>query len=120
VLPSGIVVGAAGPANAVPTTASAAVGTAAPVLSYTFDSDSGNAVVDSSGNSNNGSWSGTPAYVDGVSGKAAKVSASADSAGSANFVKFPQIAGKHAGHPTTPCRSAERDRREQCHNLRGR
>jgi uncharacterized repeat protein (TIGR02543 family) len=94
VLLSGIVVGTAAPAKAVAATASVATGTVAPVLSYNFDNDSGTAVVDSSGNGYTGTWGGTPAYVGGVSGKAAAISASADSAGAANFVTLPHIAGK--------------------------
>ncbi|WP_345626814.1 LamG-like jellyroll fold domain-containing protein [Rugosimonospora acidiphila] len=76
-----------------PAAAAAAV-TVAPVVSYDFDNDSGTTVVDSSSNGYDGSWVGTPAYVDGVSGKAAYVSASGDSAGSANFVKLPLVAGE--------------------------
>jgi uncharacterized repeat protein (TIGR02543 family) len=74
------------PAAAAPAGTSA--GTVAPVLSYTFDGDSGSTVVDSSGNGNNGTWVGTPAYVPGVSGQAASVS------GGANYVKLPLVAGK--------------------------
>lgn len=62
-----------------------------PVVSYTFDSDSGSTVVDSSGQSNNGAWSGTPGYAPGVSGKALHISAGK------NFVSLPKVAGKTDG-----------------------
>ncbi|GAA2332716.1 LamG-like jellyroll fold domain-containing protein [Dactylosporangium salmoneum] len=74
-------------------TPAAAAPPVVPVVSYNFDNDSGTTVVDSSGNGYDGTWGGIPAYVDGVSGKAAFVSASGDSAGKANFVKLPLVAG---------------------------
>jgi uncharacterized repeat protein (TIGR02543 family) len=71
-----------------------AVDAVAPVVSYDFDNDAGTTVADSSGNGYDGTWGGTPAYVAGVSGKAAYVSATADAAGGANFVQLPLVAGK--------------------------
>ena len=68
------------PADAVP-----------PVVSYTFDHDSGSTVTDSSGQANNGTWSGTPAYAPGVSGQALHVSAGK------NFVSLPKVAGQTDG-----------------------
>lgn len=62
-----------------------------PVVSYNFDNDSGSTVVDTSGHSNNGSWSGTPAYAAGVSGKALHVSAGK------NFVSLPKVAAQTDG-----------------------
>ena len=62
-----------------------------PVVAYTFDSDSGTTVVDSSGHGNNGTWSGTPSYAAGVSGQALHVSAGK------NFVTLPQVAGQTDG-----------------------
>ncbi|MCX4750494.1 InlB B-repeat-containing protein [Kitasatospora sp. NBC_01287] len=62
-----------------------------PVVSYTFDNDSGTTVADSSGHANNGTWSGTPAYAAGVSGKALHVSAGK------NFVTLPKTAGQTDG-----------------------
>ncbi|MEU9890398.1 InlB B-repeat-containing protein [Sphaerisporangium sp. NPDC051011] len=41
-----------------------------PVASYDFDNDSGSTVVDSSGHGNNATWTGTPGYASGISGKA--------------------------------------------------
>ena len=64
---------------------------ALPVVSYNFDNDSGTTVVDSSGHGNNGTWSGTPSYAAGVSGKAAHISAGT------NFVTLPKVAGQTDG-----------------------
>ena len=64
---------------------------ALPVVSYTFDHDSGSTVVDSSGHGNNGTWTGTPGYGVGVSGRAAHVGA-----GKA-FVTLPKVAGQTDG-----------------------
>ncbi|QMU71402.1 carbohydrate-binding protein [Streptacidiphilus sp. P02-A3a] len=64
---------------------------ALPVAAYTFDSDSGTTVVDSSGHGNNGTWTGTPSYAAGVSGKAAHISAGK------NFVSLPKVAGQTDG-----------------------
>ncbi|MFW8745364.1 LamG-like jellyroll fold domain-containing protein, partial [Mesorhizobium japonicum] len=61
--------------------------TIAPTLRYDFDADSGTSVVDGSGGSLGGTWVGTPAYVDGVTGRAASMS------GGANYVKLPLKAG---------------------------
>lgn len=93
VLLSGIVVGAAAPANAVETTASGADRIAAdyasvdpvkiatddltdtikPVLSYNFNDDSGTTVKDASGNGYNGTWTGTSSYGSGISGGGAHI-----------------------------------------------
>lgn len=62
-----------------------------PVVAYTFDDDSGSTVTDSSAHGNNGSWSGTPAYAPGVSGRALHVSAAK------NFVTLPRTAGQTDG-----------------------
>lgn len=59
-----------------------------PVAAYTFDGDSGTTIADSSGAGNDATWKGTPAYVDGIDGKAASVS------GGANYVKLPLVAGQ--------------------------
>jgi hypothetical protein len=66
-----------------------AAAAATPVVSYSFDADSGTTVVDGSGNGNNGTWKGTPAYVAGMNGgQAIAVS------GGANYVKLPLTAGQ--------------------------
>ncbi|MEV4557725.1 LamG-like jellyroll fold domain-containing protein [Kitasatospora sp. NPDC049285] len=62
-----------------------------PVVSYTFDDDSGNTVTDSSPRGNHGTWSGTPAYAAGVSGRALHIS------GGKNFVTLPRVAGQTDG-----------------------
>jgi Listeria-Bacteroides repeat domain (List_Bact_rpt)/Divergent InlB B-repeat domain len=64
---------------------------ALPVVSYTFDNDTGTTVADSSGHDNNGTWTGTPSYAAGVSGRAAHVSAGK------NFVTLPKVAGQTDG-----------------------
>jgi uncharacterized repeat protein (TIGR02543 family) len=68
--------------------------TVAPILSYDFDGDTGSAVTDSSGNGNAGTWSGTPSYATGVSGKAAYVNSPDGSNKGVNFFSLPMIAGK--------------------------
>ncbi|MEU6010661.1 LamG domain-containing protein [Streptomyces sp. NPDC047453] len=73
--------------GAVAAHAASASGLVAPVVSYTFDSDSGTTTTDSSGNGNNGTWHGTPAYAPGLSGQAAHVSAG-------HQITLPRIAGK--------------------------
>ena len=72
----------------------AAGDTVAPILSYDFDSDSGSTVTDSSGNGNVGSWSGTPSYAAGLSGKAAYVNSPDGSNKGVNFFSLPLISGK--------------------------
>ncbi|AUG81191.1 hypothetical protein CFP65_6541 [Kitasatospora sp. MMS16-BH015] len=62
-----------------------------PVVSYTFDGDTGSTVLDDSGHGNNGTWSGTPAYAAGVSGRALHISAGK------NFVTLPKAAGQTDG-----------------------
>lgn len=84
-----LALGAASPAAADPTYNPGDAAT--PVVSYNFDNDNGTTVVDSSGHGNNGTWTGTPAYSAGPSGKAAHVSAGK------NFVTLPKVAGQTDG-----------------------
>jgi hypothetical protein len=72
----------------------AAGDTVAPVVSYDFDSDIGSTVTDSSGNGDAGTWSGSPDYVAGVSGKAAYVNSPAGSTNGVNFFSLPMIGGE--------------------------
>jgi uncharacterized repeat protein (TIGR02543 family) len=67
--------------------------TAAPVLSYDFDSDSGTSVADGTPFKNNGAWKGNAAYTTGVggTGKAAIVT------GSAGTVQLPLVKGQTDG-----------------------
>lgn len=60
--------------------------TVKPVLAYNFDNDSGTSVADASGNGYNGTWTGTAAYVAGVSGNAAHVTAG-------HNIKLPLVSG---------------------------
>jgi hypothetical protein len=60
--------------------------TVKPVLAYNFDNDSGTSVTDASGNGYNGAWTGTAAYVAGVSGNAAHVTAG-------HNIKLPLVSG---------------------------
>ncbi|MER8188475.1 carbohydrate-binding protein [Kitasatospora sp. NPDC094015] len=84
-----LVLGLAGPAAADPTYDQRDA--VQPVVSYTFDNDSGNTVTDGSPRGNHGTWSGTPAYGPGVSGRALHIS------GGKNFVTLPRVAGQTDG-----------------------
>ncbi|MEV4613593.1 LamG-like jellyroll fold domain-containing protein [Kitasatospora sp. NPDC049258] len=84
-----LVLGLAGPAAADPTHDQRDA--VQPVVSYTFDNDSGNTVTDGSSHGNNGSWTGTPAYAPGVSGRALHIG------GGKNFVTLPRVAGQTDG-----------------------
>ncbi|WP_051389449.1 LamG-like jellyroll fold domain-containing protein [Arthrobacter sp. 35W] len=68
--------------------------TVAPIVSYDFTDDSGTTVVDSSGNGNAGTWSGTASSAAGVSGNAAFVNSPSGSTKGVNFFSLPLIAGK--------------------------
>ncbi|HEY4269253.1 MAG TPA: InlB B-repeat-containing protein [Galbitalea sp.] len=72
----------------------AAGDTVAPILSYDFDGDTGSTITDSSGNGNAGTWSGSPSYATGVSGKGAYVNSPDGSSKGVNFFSLPMIAGK--------------------------
>ncbi|MFD0638408.1 InlB B-repeat-containing protein [Catenulispora yoronensis] len=61
------------------------------MVSYTFDNDQGSKVADASGRTNDGTWTGTPVYGAGVSGKAAHVGVGK------NFVTLPKVAGQTDG-----------------------
>ncbi|MFC4242975.1 InlB B-repeat-containing protein [Gryllotalpicola reticulitermitis] len=65
-----------------------------PVVAYNFDGDSGTTVSDDSGSGNDGTWSGTPSYATGVSGKAAYVNSPSGSTSGVNFFKLPLVAGQ--------------------------
>jgi uncharacterized repeat protein (TIGR02543 family) len=67
--------------------------TTLPVVSYDFDADSGSTVSDSSGSGDNGTWSGTPTYVAGITGQASHV----DSGNANDHIALPRVAGKTDG-----------------------
>lgn len=69
----------------------------APIISYDFDNDSGSIVRDSSGNGNDGTWSGTASFEAGVEGRSAYVNSPAGSQQGVNFFRLPLIAGKTDG-----------------------
>ena len=71
--------------------------TAAPIISYDFEHDSGTTVVDDSGSGYNATWSGTPSYGAGVSGKAASVNSPAGSKQGVNVITLPLIPGRTDG-----------------------
>ncbi|QDZ14856.1 LamG-like jellyroll fold domain-containing protein [Humibacter ginsenosidimutans] len=75
----------------------AAGDTVAPIISYDFENDSGSTVVDDSGSGYNATWSGTPSYATGVSGKSAYVNSPDGSKQGVNHITLPLIAGRTDG-----------------------
>lgn len=82
---------AAGPAPAASADPTSAAGNPTPVVSYTFDADTGTTVLDATSAHHDGSWVGTPEYGPGISGRAARVS------NKTNEVVLPRIAGRTDG-----------------------
>lgn len=69
----------------------------APFASYDFETGDGTAIPDSSGRGNDATWSGTPSYVAGTSGKAAYVNAPDGSTRGVNFFSLPLVPGRTDG-----------------------
>ena len=69
----------------------------APFASYDFESGEGTAIPDSSGRGNDATWSGSPSYVAGTSGKAASVNAPDGSTRGVNFFSLPLVPGHTDG-----------------------
>ena len=71
--------------------------TVAPFASYDFETGDGAAIPDSSGRGNDASWSGSPSYVAGTTGKAAYVNAPDGSTRGVNFFSLPLVPGHTDG-----------------------
>lgn|GEM_PF-1955191 len=71
--------------------------TVAPFASYDFEAADGAAIPDSSGRGNDATWSGSPSYVAGATGKAAYVNAPAGSTRGVNFFSLPLVPGHTDG-----------------------
>lgn len=69
----------------------------APFASYDFETGDGAAIPDSSGRGNDASWSGSPSYVAGTTGKAAYVNAPDGSTRGVNFFSLPLVPGHTDG-----------------------
>lgn len=69
----------------------------APFASYDFESGNGATIPDSSGRGNDATWSGTPSYVAGSTGKAAYVNAPDGSKRGVNFLSLPLVPGHTDG-----------------------
>ncbi|NNC11751.1 hypothetical protein HII28_07665 [Planctomonas sp. JC2975] len=70
---------------------------AAPLISFDFENDTGTTVVDDSGSGYDGTWSGTPSYATGVSGKSAYVNSPDGSKQGVNYITLPLVAGRTDG-----------------------
>lgn len=71
--------------------------TIAPFASYDFETDDGTTIPDSSGRGNDATWSGTPSYVPGTTGKAAYVNAPDGSTRGVNYFSLPLVPGHTDG-----------------------
>ena len=71
--------------------------TVAPFASYDFETSDGATIADSSGRGNDATWSGTPSYVAGTTGKAAYVNAPDGSTRGVNFFSLPLVPGRTDG-----------------------
>ena len=69
----------------------------APFASYDFETGDGAAIPDSSGRGNDATWSGSPSYVSGTTGKAAYVNAPEGSTRGVNFFSLPLVPGHTDG-----------------------
>ncbi|MFB7844103.1 LamG-like jellyroll fold domain-containing protein [Microbacterium sp. NPDC056052] len=69
----------------------------APFASYDFETGDGAAIPDSSGRGNDATWSGSPSYVAGTTGKAAYVNAPEGSTRGVNFFSLPLVPGHTDG-----------------------
>ncbi|MFD6698375.1 MULTISPECIES: LamG-like jellyroll fold domain-containing protein [unclassified Microbacterium] len=69
----------------------------APFASYDFETADGTAIPDSSGRGNDATWSGSPSYVAGTTGKAAYVNAPDGSTRGVNFFSLPLVPGHTDG-----------------------